>query len=146
MIERGLNVFWIIFGLAVCQQSWQLGVTGPAGPESGLFPLIAGVIMAATGLILLLKTSTRAATPEWPASAGIGRVVGVIVGIGVMAAGVNTLGFIIASSVTMLVLLRTIEKSSWFGAITLASGSVAAVTAIFGHLLGMPLPRGPWGF
>ena len=46
MFERALNVFWIVLGVAVAAQSWQIGISGPSGPESGLFPLIAGVIMA----------------------------------------------------------------------------------------------------
>jgi hypothetical protein len=146
MFERGLNVFWIMLGAAIAAQSWQIGISGPSGPESGLFPLIAGMIMAITGLVLLLKTSTRARAVEWPHGAGIVRVAGVVIGIGVMAVGVDYLGFVLASTVTMLVLLRTIERSSWIGSIALTVGSVAAVVWIFGHLLGMPLPRGPWGW
>ena len=146
MFERGLNVFWIVLGGAIVAQSWQIGISGPSGPESGLFPLIAGLIMAGTGVVLLLKTSTAAAAVQWPRGAGMLRVGGVVVGIGVMAIGVDTLGFVIASTVTMLVLLRTIERASWLGSIMLSVGSVAAVVGIFGHLLGMPLPRGPWGW
>lgn len=146
MFERGLNVFWIALGIAIAAQSWRIGISGPSGPESGLFPLIAGLIMAGTGVALLLKTSTNARAVEWPGGAGIVRVAGVVIGIGVMAIGVDYLGFVIASTVTMLVLLRTIERTSWLGSIVLTAGSVAAVVWIFGHLLGMPLPRGPWGW
>ena len=146
MFERGLNVFWIVLGGAIVAQSWQIGISGPSGPESGLFPLIAGLIMAATGLLMLLKASTAAQAVQWPRGAGMLRVAGVVVGIGVMAIGVDTLGFVVASTLTMLVLLRTIERASWLGSIMLTVGSVAAVVGIFGHLLGMPLPRGPWGW
>ena len=146
MFERGLNVFWIVLGGAIVAQSWQIGISGPSGPESGLFPLIAGLIMAGTGVVLLLKTSTVAQSVQWPRGAGMLRVAGVVVGIGVMAIGVDTLGFVIASTLTMLVLLRTIERASWLGSIVLTVGSVLAVVGIFGHLLGMPLPRGPWGW
>lgn len=146
MIERGLNVFWIVLGAAVAAHSWQIGVTGPTGPESGLFPLIAGLIMAGAGLTLLLRPASAAHAPDWPRGAALGRVAGVVAGIGCMAVGVNYLGFVIASAVTMMVLLRTIERSSWIGSIALAAGSVAVVAWVFGQLLGMPLPRGPWGW
>jgi hypothetical protein len=46
----------------------------------------------------------------------------------------------------MLILLRTVEQSSWAMSVLLAIASVVAVVWLFGHLLGMPLPRGPWGF
>jgi hypothetical protein len=63
-----------------------------------------------------------------------------------MALGVGYLGFAVAAALTMLVLLRTIERASWASSIVLALGSVAVVMWVFGGVLGMPLPRGPWGW
>lgn len=146
MAERILNVFWIVLGAAVAVYSWQTGLTGPSGPESGLFPMIAGVIMAGAGLILLMRPAHAARAPDWPHGAALLRVAGVAGAIALMAAVVNTVGFVVASAATMMVLLRTLERSSWVGSIGLAVGSVAVVTWLFGHVLGMPLPRGPWGW
>ena len=146
MVERVLNVFWIVLGAAVAVHAWKIGLSGPSGPESGLFPLIAGAIMAGAGLTLLTRPSSAAATPQWPRGAALGRVAGVVAGIALMAVGVDYLGFVVASAATMMVLLRTIERSNWIGSISLAIGSVAVVAWLFGHVLGMPLPRGPWGW
>ena len=41
MAERALNVFWISLGAAAAH-AWTIGLAGPSGPESGLFPLLAG--------------------------------------------------------------------------------------------------------
>ena len=146
MAERILNVFWIVLGAAVSVYSWQIGLTGRSGPESGLFPLIAGIIMAGAGVVLLLRPVHAARAPDWPRGAALLRVAGVAGAIALMAAVVNTVGFVVASAATMMVLLRTLERSSWVGSIALAVGSVAVVTWLFGHVLGMPLPRGPWGW
>ena len=146
MVERGLNIFWIALGVAAGAHSWQIGLTGPSGPESGLFPLIAGTIIAGAGFTLLLRPSSTARDPQWPRGAGMGRVAGVVAGIAVMAIGVNYLGFVVASAATMMVLLRTIERSNWVESVSLAVGSVAVVAWLFGQVLGMPLPRGPWGW
>jgi hypothetical protein len=100
MFERALNAFWILLGAAAAAYAWTLGLVGPSGPESGLFPLI----------------------------------------------GMPYLGFAATGAVTMIILLRTVEQSSWTASIALALGSVAAVLWLFGHVLGMVLPRGPWGF
>jgi hypothetical protein len=62
-----------------------------------------------------------------------------------MAVGIPYLGFAITGAITMLILLRTVEQSSWLASIALAIASVVAVVWLFGHMLGMPLPRGPWG-
>lgn len=146
MVERALNVFWILLGAGAAVHAWQIGLVGSAGPESGLFPMIAGLIIAGAGLTLLLRTSTAARVPGWPRGAALGRVAGVVAGLAVMAIGVSYLGFAVASAITMLVLLRTIERTNWVGSLALAFGSVAVVMWLFGQVLGMPLPRGPWGW
>jgi hypothetical protein len=146
MAERALNVFWILLGAAAAAHAWTIGLTGPSGPESGLFPLLAGLIVAGAGVALLLLPSHRASAPGWPRGAAIGRVLGVVAGLALMAFAIPYLGFAAAAAITMIVLLRTVERSSWIGSIALTIAAVAGVMWLFGHALGMPLPRGPWGW
>jgi hypothetical protein len=146
LFERALNAFWILLGAAAAAYAWTLGLTGPSGPESGLFPAIAGLIIMATGIVLLVRPSTRAAAPEFPRGAALGRILGVVAGLAVMALGMPYLGFAATGAVTMIILLRTVEDTNWAAAIALALGSVVAVVWLFGHVLGMALPRGPWGW
>ena len=146
MAERALNVFWILLGAATAAHAWTIGLAGPSGPDSGLFPLLAGLIVAGAGAALLCLPSHRAVAPAWPRGAALARVLGVVAGLALMAGAIPYLGFAAASAVTMLVLLRTVERSSWIGSIALTVGTVAGVMWLFGHVLGMPLPRGPWGW
>ena len=146
MFERALNAFWILLGAAAAAYAWTLGVIGPAGPESGLFPLIAGLIVMTSGIILFALPGTRATAPDFPRGPALWRVLGVIAGLVVIAVGIPYLGFAITGTLTMLILLRTVEQTNWPAALALALASVAAVLWLFGHVLGMPLPRGPWGF
>ena len=146
MFERTLNVFWIVFGAASAAYAWSLGMVGPAGPESGLFPFIASIIVSGAGIVLLLRPATQVRTLDFPRGAGLWRVVGVILGLIVMAAGMPYLGFCVTSFITMIILLRTVDQSSWLGAIALAFASTVSVFLLFGQMLGMALPRGPWGW
>jgi hypothetical protein len=146
MAERALNVFWILLGAGAAAHAWTIGLAGPSGPESGLFPLLAGLIVAGAGVALLVLPSHRATAPAWPRGAALGRVLGVVAGLALMAVAIPHLGFAAAAAVTMIVLLRTVERSSWAGSIALTIGAVAGVMWLFGHALGMPLPRGPWGW
>lgn len=146
MFERILNVFWIVFGAASAAYAWSLGMVGPAGPESGLFPFIASIIVSGAGIVLLLRPATQVRTLDFPRGAGLWRVVGVILGLIVMAAGMPYLGFCVTSFITMIILLRTVDQSSWLGAIALAFASTVSVFWLFGQMLGMALPRGPWGW
>jgi hypothetical protein len=146
MFERALNAFWILLGAAAAAYAWTLGLVGPSGPESGLFPLIAAIIVMGAGIVLLVRPATRAPAPGFPRGAALGRILGVVAGLAVMALGMPYLGFAVTGAITMIILLRTVEQSSWVASIALALGSVVAVVWLFGHVLGMVLPRGPWGF
>jgi hypothetical protein len=146
MFERALNVFWIVLGAGAAAHAWSIGIVGPAGPESGLFPFIAGLLIAGAGAALLALRSHRAPAPEWPRRVALWRVLGVVAGLAVMAIGLQHLGFAVTAAITMMILLRTVEQTSWAGSLALAIGSVAVVTWLFGHVLGMALPRGPWGW
>jgi len=145
MFERALNAFWILLGAATAAYAWSLGIVGPSGPDSGLFPLIAAIIIMAAGLILLLRPNPLVAS-QFPRGAALGRILGVIAGLAVMAIGMPYLGFAVTGAITMMILLRTVERTSLSGSIALALASVAAVVWLFDHMLGMVLPRGPWGF
>ena len=146
MFERTLNVFWIVFGAASAAYAWSLGMVGPAGPESGLFPFIASIIVSGAGIVLLLRPATQVRALDFPRGAGLWRVVGVILGLIVMAAGMPYLGFCVTSFITMIILLRAVDQSSWLTAVSLAFISTASVFWLFGQMLGMALPRGPWGW
>jgi hypothetical protein len=146
MLERGLNAFWILLGAAATAASWSLGVVGSAGPESGFFPLIAALIVLGSGLVLFMRPGTQARAGSLPRGAALGRIMGVVAGLALMALAMPYLGFALAGALTMIVLLRTVEQTSWAGSIALAVSSSAAVVWLFGHVLGMALPRGPWGW
>lgn len=146
MLERGLNAFWILLGAAASAASWSLGIVGSAGPESGFFPLIAALIVLGAGVLLFVRRDTQACAVDLPRGAALGRILGVVAGLALMALGMPYLGFAITGTLTMIVLLRTVEQTSWLGSIALAVASSAAVVWLFGHVLGMALPRGPWGW
>lgn len=146
MIERTLNLFWILLGAAAAAYAWTLGIVGPSGPESGLFPFVAALIILSAGVALLLQPSSHAGAPHFPHGAALGRVIGVVSGLAFMAVSIPFAGFAISGFITMIILLRTVEKSGWLFSIALAAVSVAVVMLLFGHVLGMTLPRGPWGW
>jgi MFS family permease len=54
--------------------------------------------------------------------------------------------FAVASGLTTFVLLQTVERSRLVESLIITVASVAVVMLVFGRLLGMNLPRGPWGW
>jgi len=146
MFERALNMFWILLGGAAAAYAWTLGLIGASGPDSGLFPFISALIVMSAGVVLLLRPPAQAAAPDFPRGAALGRVLGVAAGLAFMAASIPYLGFAVAGFITMIILLRAVEKSGWVFSICLAFISVVVVVWLFGRVLGMTLPRGPWGW
>jgi putative tricarboxylic transport membrane protein len=146
MVERTLNLIWILLGAAAAAYAWTLGIVGPSGPESGLFPFISALIILGAGVVLLLQPSSDATAADFPHGAAAGRVLGVVAGLAFMAVSIPFMGFAVSGFITMIILLRTVEKSGWLFSIAVAVASVAGVVWLFGHVLGMTLPRGPWGW
>jgi hypothetical protein len=146
MFERMLNVFWIAFGAAAAAHASTLGLIGSSGPESGLFPLLASSVVTASGAALLASPTSRARAPSFPRGAALLRILGVIGGLAFMALTIPRLGFAVSSAITMMILLRTVEHARWMESVALSLASTAVVIWLFGHVLGMALPRGPWGW
>src|SRR6476659_6397269 len=88
MIERTLSLFWILLGAAAAAYAWTLGIVGPSGPDSGLFPFISALIIMGAGVVLLLRPSVEAAAPDFPRGAALARVLGVAAGLAFMAASI----------------------------------------------------------
>ena len=143
MLERALNACWIFLGAAAAAYAWTLGLIGPSGPESGLFPLIAALIVMGAGIALLFSSPV---VPQLPRGAALLRVAGVVGGLAFMALALPYAGFAVTGALAMVILVRTAGDSSWAEAILLALASVAVVMWLFGQVLGMALPRGPWGW
>ena len=146
MFERALNAFWILLGAAAAAYAWTLGLIGASGPESGLFPFLAGLIIMGAGVVLLLRPLSESIAPDFPRGDARWRVLGVIAGLAFMAISIPFLGFAVAGFITMVILLRTVEKSSWWFSLALALVAIVVVVWLFGRILGMALPRGPWGW
>ena len=141
-----LNIVWIALGGAAAVYAWTLGLVGPSGPDSGMFPFIAALIVTGAGIVLLVRPPDGTIQAGFPRGAALARVLGVIAGLAFMAVSIPYLGFAVAGFVSMMILLRAVERSGWIFSIVLATASVLVVDWLFSHVLGMALPRGPWGW
>src|SRR5262249_59978548 len=80
MFERAVNAFWVLLGVAAASYAWTLGLIGPSGPESGLFPLLAALIIMGTGVVLSISSAQRASARDFPRGLAAWRVLGVVAG------------------------------------------------------------------
>lgn len=109
-----------------------------------LMPAALGVMLVALGMGHLLPSmaDSAAASPAWPDAAARRRVVlmfGVLV---LYVAGLPHLGFLVATALFVLTLLRALGSYSWAMTIALTGAIALASHVVFIHWLGMPVPSG----
>jgi putative tricarboxylic transport membrane protein len=121
--------------------SWGFGVGSPRSPGAGFWPLLIVVAMAGLGLWLILHPSRDAPSAARQDSRW-GRL---WIALGTMAFYVVTLdplGFLVATTILLLVQLRWVESRSWRLSVWTAVLTTLIAFVLFRVLLKVPLPAG----
>ena len=115
-------------------------ISDPVGPAK--FPIIIGVVLGLSSLIILLKPDSA---PAWPA---IGRLVEIAISTGVMVAyalALPEVGFVIATAVAAAFLTWRLGTGPLWSLVVGVLTSVG-IYVIFHLVLGLSLAKGPLGF
>jgi len=112
-------------------------------PGARLLPAVVGLALAGLGVAHLVGPA--ADRPAWPDAAGWRRVAVVFGVLLLYVAGLPPLGFLPATAVFGLVLLRYLGPYSWAMTGVLAGAIALASHVVFERWLGMPLPPGLLG-
>jgi putative tricarboxylic transport membrane protein len=147
-LETTINVGWVLLGSSVCIYSVQLGLMGPFGPDSGFFPLLAGLtILASSACLLLTKAARRSAGAVfWPDTASRNRVLGLLLIMIAMFAAMPYLGFALCGCIATPLMMRAVGDCSWRYAIAVGIIASLSIYVVFVLMLQTPLPRGPFGW
>ncbi|MGL4241339.1 MAG: tripartite tricarboxylate transporter TctB family protein [Beijerinckiaceae bacterium] len=138
LIFAAAGAFWIVSSLRM--PLWE----GTA-PASGFLPLIYGGLLVALALAALAVEATSAEQTE--AERGpLGKPAMVIGALAAGIAGIEPAGFAAAMFLAMLFLFRIAEKLPLLPSLAASAGSALVLTLVFRTWLGVPLPKGPWGF
>jgi hypothetical protein len=118
------------------------------------FPLILGFLLAGVAVLLLLQAFLSRTTAEGPSAAGDeaerpGFAFKRAAGLALIAAAFIAIlpfgGYVVAVAL-MLAAVMLYQGLPFSGRTTLVAGVGAlALFGLFGLLLGIPLPKGPWG-
>ena len=144
-------VFWLGCGIAICITSLRYGLGTLHAPETGFVPFIAGLAISLLALIGLAASTGRQREglrwkPLMPEGAKGGRLLLTIGSLFAYALLLAPLGFTLCTAIFVALLLRMGKTHRWVVAI--AGGIVTALSAygVFGALLNVQFPKGPWGF
>ena len=131
-------------GLYALYVAVNLGLWRGRSPGEGLFPFItaAGMIaFSASGIALALRAPREQSIEpaERPHIVRMGFYVAVLL---FYALTLQSLGFIVATIVSVAAILRFAERYSWVATLIIAIGAAAACHVLFGVWLGAILPTG----
>lgn len=149
-------IVWFCFGAATAALALQYPLGTLRAPGSGLFPFVLGVLLMglaaahAAGLRLEQRSKPPAAPPAGgeatPARQGATRrVLSFLAVVALATASLKTIGYVAASFLLMLGLLRVLNVR-WGLATLIAAASAIASHLLFVRWLRIPMPAGFFGF
>ena len=147
--EIAVASIFLLLGVHVLQQSTTLAYSEKYGPGAGFLPFWLGVAWIALSLIhlanVLLRPHLYSGPHPFPSRQAAMRVVVSFAILLVTVWVMGRLGLLIALGVMVLAFLRGIERQRWRTAVVAAISISLAVYLLFGKILEVPFPQGPFG-
>jgi putative tricarboxylic transport membrane protein len=142
-IDRAGGFFFLLVGGYAVAESLRLPLGGFRHPDAGFLPFGLGIALVFLSALLLIRTCRKTHQGEWLLW-GEGKY-----RVGVAAASMlcyvfvlNCLGYMIATCLIMIVILRLLERLRWLTALLVTVPSVLISYIAFSFYLGVPLPKG----
>ena len=150
MKRADVTVALILVGLAgfILLEAGKLSFGSMRVPRTAFFPVILATLLLILSLILLGQALRGAPTGrgrERIEAEGWYRIGATLVTLVGFALVLERLGFLLSTFLLMVLLLRAIEPQAWPKVIAVALVTALVAYAIFGWLLGIPLPAGVLG-
>ena len=139
--DRWTGLFFILFSLYVCFESWRLGVGSFFRPGAGFFPFSSSLLLGLLSLILGFL-AFRGKVEKAESWTDVGNTVTVSLALLGFALLLTWLGFVITTFLFILFLLRAVERRAWLLSASAALFISAAFYVVFGLWLKAQLPAG----
>jgi len=143
------NLFWLLFSLLICVESYRLKLGAINKPGPGFFPFGAGLIILILSLAALFqlirkknnveKTSRQEPFRWW-------SIVIILAAVTAYAFSLEKIGFLINTFLFMCLLLKIVEPQTWKTAIIGGLITTIAANLVFNVILRTQIPSGIFGF
>jgi hypothetical protein len=136
-----IGIFFLVVGSGVALESLRYHLGTARAPLPGLFPFLAGLLLIGLAAALIFQATRGQATQE-RVLGDLWRPAQLILGLWIYIAIGPLLGYVLATTLLSMIILRAMETKSW-RVIVITSLAIAIGTFIlFKPLLGIPLPGG----
>jgi len=148
--DRFSGVFWLVFGLFICIESYRLGLGTLHKPGPGFLYFWASIFLIIMSIVVLIRAWSSMGTEE-PEASIFGKqnprkIVLVLLSLFLYAIFMEMVGFIPITLLLFVYLLGIIEKKRWFYTIFVSVAVTVAAYLIFETWLQSQLPKGLLGF
>lgn len=143
------NLFWLLFSLLTCIESYRLRIGSIGKPGPGFFPFGVGLIMLILSVIALFQTLGKKQKGEQSISRESMRwwnIVLILAAIPLYALSLEKIGFLINTFLFVSLLLKVVEPQRW--KTSLVGGLITAIAAhvVFNVIFRTQIPSGILGF
>jgi hypothetical protein len=145
MVEIGVIVFTLIFGIVTIVGSLQAGIGwGVEGPRAGFFPFYIGLAIVVASIInfvtILLNEPADKLFAEW---GQLRQVLAVVIPTAIYVALVPIIGIYISSALLIAVFMRWLGRYRWDLVAAVSIGVPLVFYVVFEKWFLIPLPKGP---
>lgn len=133
-------------GIFIILEAAKLDYTSEYGPGPGFLPLWLGIGFLALASPLVVISIARRTEENKVPWRGIQRAMASWAGLVVAIVLLKRVGFVLSFTLLSAFLVLVVDRRSLFTALTVAICSALGFYLIFAVALGVPLPKGPWGF
>ena len=143
------NLFWLLFSLVICVESYRLKLGTINNPGPGFFPFGAGLIMLILSLVALFQSTAgrkkvEKTTPQEPVRWW--NIVIILAAITAYAFSLEKIGFLINTFFFICLMLKVVEPQTWKTAIIGGLITSIAANLVFNVIFQTHIPRGILGF
>ena len=143
--DIGIRVFWIALGCFVSIYSYSLGLGKFVDPGPGLLPFLLGFILlllSSIRLVVVVRSEEPADTQEQgQTKTEYWRLLMILIALLIWALVIESLGFLVATFILMMLLYRAAGFTKWYMAIFWGFVTVLATYFVFTYL-GVRFPPG----
>lgn len=143
--ERALAVAFAALGVLFAVNARELRYMDEFAPGAGFLPFWLGLLLVGLVIVFVFKTRAPKADKEAPLRENR-KVLVVTAGLAACVALIDWLGFAVPMAAYLLYLTRGVDRRGWGSSIALSVSTTLCLYLVFRMWLGVPLPKGPWGF
>jgi len=135
------GIFFLIVGIGDIIGALGLPLGTPLDPKPGFFPLLAGVFLLCLSIIFLVRAFLKRNT-ERQAFGAVWRPGLMIGGLVIYTLILDLAGYVIATLILSLTILRILETKRWWRLVTISLAASIGSYILFDRVLGVTLPLG----